>query len=510
MNPCKCWLYLIALFFLPSIALAKSSPVILSLGISKKKFEWTVPLRSVYKKVISLRFREAEKELEAIRKSDGDNLMILHVENYLDFLRVYINEDEAEFNKLEKNKNKRIDQITREGDPASPYYLYLLADIRLQWALARLKFEQYPTAFLETNKAFKLLTTNSEKFPEFMPNKKDLGLLHAFVGTIPSNYRWAVNWLSSLDGTLEQGKSEILEVVRYARKNDFIYEEEVYVFYTYLLLHLDNNSEDAWSMINSSGLKPMENPMACFIMANLAMRTFRGDEAISILSKRPTGAQYHPFYYLDFMEGVARLQKLDKSAETYLLRFVQNFRGRNFIKEAYQKLAWLKLLSGDQSGYRRNMELCKSKGSSVVGSDRNALDEAKKGEIPVPELLKARLLFDGGHFEEAYQLLGHKRPEDYVSSKNQLELTYRLGRVTQKMKNLEEAKTYYEQTILKGRNQPWYFACRAALELGIIYEEQRNFSSARRSYELCLTMSPEDHQTALHQQAKAGLRRLKN
>ncbi len=477
--------------------------------MAKKRFEWTPALRTAYDKTLSLRFVEAEADLATIRRNDPDNLLILHVENYLDFFHVYINEEVTEFKKLEKNKDKRLEIIEKEGDKSSPYYLFLQADIRLHWALARLKFEEYSTAFFETNKAFKLLTANAKLFPKFMPNKKDLGILHAIVGTIPDNYKWTVNWLSSMEGSMEQGKAELEEVLSFAKKQDFIYENEIYVYYAYLMLHLENDNEEAWEIINKADLNPAENPLACFVMANVAMRTDRGDEAIKILLKRPTGKEFHPFYYLDYMLGLVKLQRLDKDANTYLQRYVDNYKGRNFIKDSYQKLAWDALLHGDPQGYKKFMNLCKSKGYTIVGSDRSANAEAKSGDVPAVELLKARVLFDGGRFQRAYDVLKEKKASDYFSEKNQLEYNYRMGRITHKLGRYAEALNFYQTTIDKGRDSPYYFACRSALEKGHILEELGRTKQARVAFNLCLDMSPDDHKTGLHQQAKAGLRRLK-
>ena len=476
----------------------------------QKHFTWTPALKTAYKQAISLRFTAAEKSLSNIEKSDPNNLMRLHVENYLDFFKVYIDEEKDIFEKLEKNKDERLEEIEENGDENSPYYLYLQADIRLQWALARLKFEEYATSFFETNKAFKLLTENVEKFPDFLPNKKNIGVLHAMVGTIPDNYKWAVSWFSSLEGTIEQGMGELEEVIAFARNNEFIYEEEIYVYYAYILLHLGNDSEEAWRIINTANLDTENDPMACFIKANVAFRTEHGDEAISMLANRPVGSEFHPFYYLDYMMGIAKLQRLDEDADTYLLQFTDNFKGRNFIKDAYQKLAWSNLIKGDILAYNSFMERCKSSGHSIVGSDQSAENEATKGEVPDIELLKARLLFDGGRYKQAHSILKAKPQADLQTKKHQLEYTYRMGRVLHKLGEFDNALYYYQKTIKKGVNEPWYFACRSALERGIIYEEIGQESFAKSAYEKCLDISPEDHKTGLHQQAKAGLKRLKN
>lgn len=473
-------------------------------------YTWSPELRQAYEAAISLRFAKCEELLKSIKKSDPENLLILLVENYLDFFKVYINEDFSEFEKLEKNKDRRLKEIERHGEDESPWHLYVQADIRLQWALARLKFEEYATSFFETNKAYKLLEKNDGKFPDFMPNKKDLGILHAMVGTIPDNYKWAVDLFSSLDGTIEQGRGELEEVIAHAQGNeDFIFEKEIYVYYAYLMLHLGNESEEAWRIIKQSGLDANTDPMACFILANLAMRTDRGDEAIRILEHRPNGAEFHPFHYLDYMTGLVKLQRLDTDADLYLLRFTENFRGRNFIKDAYQKLAWHALLQGNAEGFKKFMKRCESSGYTVVGSDKSADEEARRGEVPQADLLRARLLFDGGRFQRAYDLLAQKRESGFFSTKNKLEFTYRFGRISHKLGKYEEALKLYDKTIGNGEKEPWYFACRAALEKGHVLEAMGRPDKAAEAFERCLDISPDEHKTGLHQQAKAGLRRVK-
>ncbi|RMG81763.1 MAG: tetratricopeptide repeat protein [Bacteroidetes bacterium] len=476
-------------------------------AFAAKRFEWTPPARQAYQKVISLRFEEAYSDLARLKINDPDNLIAYHIENYIDFFRVYINEDETEFERLEKNKDRRLD-IIAGGDRNSPYYLYIQADIRLHWALARLKFEEYATAFFEVNKAFKLLSKNVEKFPDFMPNKKDIGILHAMVGTIPDGYKWAVEWLSAMEGTIDQGRRELREVVEYARHHDFIYEEETYVLYAYLLLHLGNDKEAAWRIINTGKLNPKQSPMACFVMANLAMRTDRGSDAIRILENRPVGKKYFPFPYLDYMLGIAKLHRLDPDADQYLHRYLTRFSGRNFIKDAYQKLAWHSLLKGNRSDYDFYIKACKTKGYTIVGNDKSALKEAQTGLVPNVDLLKARLLFDGGYFDRAWQILNHKTVDDFQRPKDRLEYVYRLGRTAHKMKNYYAALRAYQATIDEGEDEPWYFACRAALEKGHIYEAEGNFTAAKEAFERCLEIDPDEYRTELHQQAKAGILRV--
>ncbi|MCB0641749.1 MAG: hypothetical protein KDC44_08930, partial [Phaeodactylibacter sp.] len=336
--------------------------------------------------------------------------------------------------------------------------------------MSRIKFEEYGTAFFEVNKAFKLLSKNEESFPDFMPNKKDLGILHAIAGTIPDNYKWAVEWISSLEGTLVGGQAELEAVLAYAKNHPFIFKKETQVLYAYLLLHLGQQPDRAWQIIQQSDLDPSYSPMDCFVLANIAQQTGRNDAAIKILLQQPTSSLFHRFDYLNFMLGVSKLRRLDKDADLYFKKFLNQFKGQNFIKEAHQRLAWHYLIHQNEPGYWAEMTLCKTEGHTLVGSDQSALQEAERGKLPNVHLLKARNLFDGGYYQRAAQVLNQLSPAQFIDLHDQIEFTYRKGRILHALQSYDEALRLYQQTIDTGRDQPWYYACRAALESGHIYE----------------------------------------
>jgi Tetratricopeptide repeat len=472
-------------------------------------FVFTPELRSAYDLATRLRLQEAKAKIAQQKISEPNNLTTYYIENYIDFFTIFINEDKKEFQRLEKAKDDRIAKI-EAGDESSPYYLFMQAEIKLQWALVRLKFEEYVTALFEIKSAYKLLEKNQARFPEFVANKKSLAIMHAMIGTVPDNYRWGVKLLSGMEGSIAQGQSELEEVIAYGKKNDFIFGQEAVVLYAFLMLHLNNNSSDAWNIISTSQLDYKTSPLAAFALANLAMRTDRNAEAINILTKRPREANYHPFHYLDFMLGLAKLRQLDKDADYYLKQYVQQFKGQNYIKEAYQKLAWHELLQNNPAGYQQYMKACQQYGHAFVESDKNALKEAKEKTLPNAALIKARLLFDGGYHQRAYDLLKSKSVTDFPDLKSQLEFHYRLGRISHQLHKNGEAIPYYLTTIEKGKDQTYYFACNAALQLAKLYESQQDIDMAKKYFQRCLTIYPDEYQSGLHQQAKAGLNRLKN
>lgn len=475
---------------------------------AKGYFEYSTTARQAYDHIMELRFQEARSLIMQVKLQEPENLIVHHLEDYIDFYTIFINEDEAEYNRLYPNRARRLEAI-QEGDRKSPYYLYLQADIQVHWAMINLKFGDHYSMLTSVNRAFKLLEKNEARFPNFIANKKDLGMLHAMVGTIPDSAKGLLSLITSLSGTFEQGRRELESVIKYAKKNDFVFEAETHILYAYVMLYFGNEGEQAWEIMQNSLLRNKRDPMSSFVRATVAMKTGRNDQAIDILISRSKSQKYFAYHYLDFLLGQAKLRRLDADADLYLNRYIQNFSGRNSIKEAYRMLAWHQLTRGNLAGYTQYIQKVKTQGYSHLDIDKSALKEANSGERPQPTVLKARLLMDGGYYQRAYATLQETSAAKMPDSKSKLEYVYFSGRITHKLQDYELALQYYAQTISEGRNESWYYACRAALERGIIFELQQNRGAAKSAFENCLSIRPSEHRFSLHQKAKAGLARLR-
>ncbi|MEZ4894712.1 MAG: hypothetical protein R2778_17075 [Saprospiraceae bacterium] len=475
---------------------------------AQRYYEFSPMARQAYREIMSLRFEKAISSLDALKQGEPDNLTRIFLENYLEVLWIGVEDDETAYKRLSDNMDKRLYQLSR-GEPRSPYYRYTQAEVRLQWAVLRARFGDELACLNDVKQAYALLEENNRRFPDFMANKKSLGVLHALVGNVPDEYRWTVRLLSGMRGSIEEGLAELASVVSYAKTHDFVFADESLILYAMLLAQLNNQPDKAWSILQSGNLDTGKNPLSAFAFAHLAIRSGHNDRAIKILSDLPRGDDYHPLHYADFLLGVARLHSLDDNAQMPLLRFVDNFSGKNGLKEAYQKLAWNQLLRGNANGYFEYMKQVKLRGVARSDPDKAALREANSGEMPDVLLLKARLLFDGGYYSRAYDLLKNAGGRYDTDSRNKLEYLYRMGRVTQQMDKRELAQSYFKQTIELGEKRPWYFACNAALQLGIMKELALDVQSAQLWFKKCLSIQPEEYATSLHAKAKAGLNRIK-
>lgn len=476
----------------------------ISVAVQAQQFTFNSNCKIAYQEIMALRLESGMSYIEEEQKNNPNNYLSHLIADYSDLFAIFISESETELNKRLPNKDKRL-AILEQGNPNSPYYLYSQAEVNLHWAIARLKFEQYYKAFWEVRKAYKLLKTNQAKFPNFKPNLKSLGIIHAFVGTIPDNYKWGVKILG-LNGEVKQGMREVKSYLNHSKANNHYFYEETEAIYAFLLIYLDNNPDEAWRIARQ--LPTENNLLHAFVKADIATRTGRSQTAIECLQNRPQGDDYIPFYFLDYLLGNLHLNRLEPAASRYLLRFVNNFGGKHYIKDAYQKLAWHDLLFNDGSNFDRYMLKCQSRGATFVDADKQANKSAKSGKKPQVSLLRSRLLFDGGYHQRAYDELKQLNAGN-LNTTHQLEMTYRYGRICEGLEKRAEAIKYYKETIEKGIGTTEYYGPKSCLQLGLLYEESNNKEQAHSYYKKCFEFSGYEYENSIQQQAKAGLSRLK-
>ena len=97
-------------------------------------------IEQAYKDISELKMVSGLQKIDHIKKTDPNNAMVYYIENYVDFFTLFIQEDEALYKKLLNNKDIRLKKI-KSSNPESPYYLFCQAEIILQWATIKLKFE---------------------------------------------------------------------------------------------------------------------------------------------------------------------------------------------------------------------------------------------------------------------------------------------------------------------------------------------------------------------------------
>lgn len=463
---------------------------------------------AAYIDILSLKFEEAKKRIDNEKSRNPQNIYITYLENYIDFLKVTISEDEELFYTLERKVSDRIDIIKTLND-TSRFKKYLIGNINLQWATVRARFGEYATSAFEINRAYRLLEANKKLFPNFMPNLITLGILHIMIGIVPDTYNWILN-LISMYGSVSQGQNE-LKLAYENCKTDTTYSflKDEILFYTGMVgLSMTPDPEFADYLITELKYASTNSLLLKYLAINTMMRSGKNDSALGLYSTIDSSENYYPFYYLDYLHGECHLRKLNtKLARKEYDIFLSNFNGQNFIKAAWQKTAWAELIDQDTAGYFTAIQNVLTNGITSIDADKSAEREAKNGVIPNVELLKCRLLIDGGYYSKAKTILV-SLVDDNLSLIDKVEKNYRLSRIFQEIKNYPKAKKHYNITIELGSLLTAYYAANAALKLGNIYEVEKDTIRANHYYNICLDMDFEEYRNSIRGKAKQGLKRV--
>ena len=463
-----------------------------------------------YTDILSLRFDDAKEKIALERRQNPDNLLVNYLDNYIDFLKVTLSEDEVYFNSIENKVDETI-RLINKLDDSSRFKKYFLGNIYLQWATVNLRFQNYITGIIQLNKSYRLVSENDKDFPKFFPNKISLGVLHIMIGIVPDSYQWLLN-LVSIKGTVSEGKIELEYALEQSNSNpSFNFLSNEIIFYKGMVeLSLSPDPNLASYILSKIEEKANNNLLLSYLAINILMKNGENDNALKMFNRIDYKYNYFPFYYMDYLKGECYLRRLDLSnSEQSLEIFRNNFSGVNYMKDAQLKIAWCSLLNGDTAKYLSKIAAIRNIGTMDLDADKRAQEISFDKSIPNINLLKARLLFDGGYYYGADSIINLISIKD-LNTLDITEFHYRSARISHALNNNEKAKLKYIQTIYLGNGLPNYYAGNSALKLGNIYEIEGDTINALTYYKLCSDMDFIEYRNSIRGKAKQGIQRLRN
>ena len=475
---------------------------------AQKVYEFNSICQQAYKEITQLKLNNGLQLVAKAKQQNPNNLMPYVLESYADFFSLFFNEDHSEYKAKKDNFDKRL-KLLKEGPPSSPLHRFCISAIYLHKAALEIRFGEFWSAGWDGRHAYAYIKENNKLFPSFTPNKFLLGSLQTVVGTIPKSFRWVAG-LFGMSGSVTEGMKTVRSFVNGNDVWSKLLANEAAFDYCYLMFYLENNKEEALKFIQTRKLDVVNNHLIAYLAANLAINNKQPEYAKGIILNRNKSPEYLQTPIWDYEMGLAKIYHLDtQEALQYLESFARNFKGNFYLKDVYQKISWAYYLQGNTKAAEAARQNVINKGATDADADKQALRDAKKGKWPNVLLLKARLLNDGGYNAEAIQLLQGKTANSFSKEEEKLEFVYRQGRLYDDYDNDDLAIQYYLSAIKLGEKSTEYYAARAALQIGLIYEKRGDKKSAIRYYEVCINMEDHDYKASLDQRAKSGIARCK-
>jgi len=381
--------------------------------------------------------------------------------------------------------------------------------IYMQKACVEIKFGRQWSAGWSFRKAFSLIKENKKDYPAFQLNDMIYGPMQVAAGTIPPGYKWLAS-IFGIKGSIKDGMALMHQFLNSNDTMAKLFFNEASFYYCYILFHIENKPDEVFQYVQQRKLDLVNNHLLAYMTANLAINDKRNEYAKNVILQRNMSSEYLNTPVWDFELAYTKIHHLEtQEAIQYFQSFVSKFKGKYYLKDAYEKLSWCYYLQGNTNAAENARHQLLTKGSETTDADKQAAKDARSGVWPNPLLLKARLLNDGGYNNEAIALLAGKSAADFTKPEDKLEFAYRIARIYDDVGRDSEAIKMYLLAIKLGEDRTEYYAARAALQIGLIYEQQGKKDVAIKYFQECLDMKDHDYKDSLDQKAKAGIERCK-
>ncbi len=472
---------------------------------SKADFTFSPKNEAAYLEFLNLRINKGQTLINQAIKENSNNGISIYLANYADAMKIFLSEDEKIYKLLAKNENLRINKL-QSLNKDSPYYRFTQAEVKLQWAFVKLKMGDELNAMMGLRVAYKLLSENIKLYPDFIPNKKTMGLLNILIGSVPSNYNWVLS-IIGMEGDINKGIEQLNEVS--SVDNPFQLEASIIkvIVENYIVHASKGRIESAAKLYNNN----TNNILICYLYAAILTKNSKGYEAIETLRNRPLGNDISYFPHVDLILGELHLFKGDyQNSRIYFNTFLANYKGKNSLKDTYFKLFLTYWLNDEDDMALPYFDKILNNGRELYDSDKHAQRIAKNHEIPNKALTKIRLLTDGGYYDKAFDLLKILSMGQFFTKREKLEYLYRSARLYHKAGQVNDAISYYTKTIDLSKDETYYFAPNSALQLGYIYQSRNEKEEAKKHFTLALSFKNYEYKNSIDNKAKAALNELKD
>jgi tetratricopeptide (TPR) repeat protein len=469
------------------------------------QYDFNADCRKAYDEIIKLKLITGKQILEAEKIAHPRNLIPYFLDNYIDFFTLFFNQDPEEFKRRKPSAEQRL-ILMKKGNPTSPFYLYTRSVIYFQWAAVDIKFGERWDAAWSFRKSFLSGKENLERFPDFKPSRMLQGSMQVAASTIPPGYQW-LSSLLGIHGTIDAGMKNLENMLNSVDPDALIFHDEAAFYYLYLKFYILNQREEVFRYIHEQNWNTRNNHLFAYLVANLSLNYQDASVTEDIINHLNRDPGYLDMPIWDMQMGYATADRLDPESVAFLEHFLSRFKGKFYVKDVLQKISWIYYLQHEPIKAQAARDRILVSGNTETDADKQAFKEAESGRWPNETLLKARLLDDGGYYAHALEVLSGKQLSSFPDLTDQLEYSYRIGRIYDALGRTNEALAAYQEALRLGENRREYYGARAALQMGYIYESRGEKKSALIYFKKVLGMKSHDYKNALDQKAKAGIER---
>lgn len=468
-------------------------------GYAQNEFdlwEFDKDLTDAYTSSINLKIDESRDKLSNYENKSHYGL--IYLQNLNDAVEIFITENEQAFEIYLDQTDQYLE--TLENAPSSPFKGFYISEIKIRKTFLHLKFGEELSGAWTFRQAYRTIMKNMDQYPDFVYNYKTAGLTHVIIGSVPEKHKWLLS-LFGFKGSIRMG----LEELQLFSNTDTPFTLESDVLLAFIFSYLMDNNNAAIQVFNSYQDEVYSNLLMNYAYSSVLIKDSKSEEALGILGNFKITQDQIPFPFRDYQIANILLQKGEYSGSIkFFKQFLNEHSGMNYIKDANYKIGLNYWLLDDHESAQEYFELAKITGLTLMETDKYASRAIGKN-ISNTDILKIRMLTDGGYYRKAWQIVNNISENSFSSKIDNVEFIYRKARLYDKSGEIENAVQLYERTIQDSKEESWYFAPNSALQLGYYYKSISEPEKAREYFKLALSYRNHPYKNSIDNKAKAAM-----
>ena len=442
-------------------------------------------------------------------RSSSVSVEKLKLESLSDFLTLLSDQSELSYKVFEKQSKRLAKDLKKTFDNKSFRSSSFLFKHYLFSAIASSQYSDYPSAAKSVFRAFKYYIRMVEKHPAHTESKLAGAIMTVLSEQVPDQYAKMIpKGMSNPNQT--PGFTQLKNVYQKALLSRSELSLEAGLLWVILLWEFspdDNETWAAWMEVSKNeSLSGLLSAKYVGIMA--AFKSGQRDYLSSTFNSMPE-EDMDRLKYLYFQRGKHLLFEFDPTGLEDLNTFINLSPRGNFVKTAWLRLGWYHLISHNDQKANMCFSKVLSDGIDKIWIDEQSISEAENADSYNSDLLKLRMLYDGGnyleclHAIEAHELSGSLQSSSFVA-----EMQYRKARCLQGLKRDSESLKAYDVLLQNHLDEESYIIPQAAIIASSIAEKRGDIDAALSYLDIAESCNNHEFQKTFWRQIQSTRRRL--
>lgn len=456
--------------------------------------------------LMDLKITEAKLVLQSEIQSNPENYYAYYLDQTCDAYKLLINSNPEDYQMF--SDNYYIKREIMDGkNTDSPYYLACYSEMELQLGIFNIINGSTLSGLRKAYSGYKNVYSNLEDYPEFKPSLKLDGFFNVAISNIPPFVKWAASFFG-VTANPEYGFKVLHE--NYETQKEIRGVNAESALYVILTAKLNKTPEMVYEFTKSLDSNVSKTFIHSYFRANIAHRTGNNEEALKTLQKININEYEFADIIYNYLMGKILLRKLDENAGSYLSKYLSRLEKKEYLKEINYQLALSYLVKNDWEKYYEFCEIVREEGKDINERDREALYDASLDYNPDINLVKARLLLDGGYFDRFVKTIKSYELNKSDLLAHEIEYIFLNARYNTAKNNKEQAIIQFSRVIEMGEEEDYYFASEAALRLGNIYKEIGEIYLAETMFKKSINLYKSDYYEYIEDRAVKALKSVQN